>query len=101
MPGYDPSYTGYAYDPEKAKQLLTEAGFPDGFETRLECIAVGPQPKLCESFQEDLAKVGIKLTINTLAAPNVIDDAGNGKTPLVWSGGLAWIQGLPHPAGFF
>ena len=101
MPGYDPAYTGYEYDPEKAKTLLTEAGFPDGFETSIECISVDPQPKLCESFQQDLAKVGIKLTINSLAAPNVIDDAGNGKTPLVWSGGLAWTQDYPDPDDFY
>ena len=62
MPGYDPDYQGYDYDPEKAKALLAEAGFPDGFETSIECIAVDPQPKLCESFQQDLAKIGIKLT---------------------------------------
>jgi len=101
MPGYDPAYTGYEYDPEKAKALLTEAGLPDGFETSIECISVDPQPKLCESFQQDLAKVGIKLTINNLAAPNVIDDAGNGKTPLVWSGGLAWTQDYPDPDDFY
>jgi oligopeptide transport system substrate-binding protein len=29
-PGYDPSETRFDYDPAKAKQLLTEAGFPDG-----------------------------------------------------------------------
>jgi oligopeptide transport system substrate-binding protein len=101
MPGYDPSYQGYAYDPEKAKALLAEAGFPDGFETSIECIAVDPQPKLCESFQQDLDKVGIKLTINTLAAPNVIEDAGNGKNPLTWSGGLGWIQDYPDPDDFY
>ncbi|HET7145479.1 MAG TPA: ABC transporter substrate-binding protein [Anaerolineales bacterium] len=101
MPGYDMDYQGYAYDLEKAKSLLSEAGFPDGFETSIECISVDPQPKLCESFQQDLAKVGIKLTINSLAAPNVIDDAGNGKTPLVWSGGLAWTQDYPDPDDFY
>ena len=101
MPGYDKTYTGYEYNPDKAKQLLTEAGFGDGFETSIECISVDPQPKLCESFQQDLAKIGIKLTINTLAAPNVIDDAGNGKTPLVWSGGLAWTQDYPDPDDFY
>ncbi|MBI3242035.1 MAG: ABC transporter substrate-binding protein [Chloroflexi bacterium] len=101
MPGYDASYTGYDYNPDKAKALLTEAGFADGFETSIECISVDPQPKLCESFQQDLDKVGIKLTINTLAAPNVIDDAGNGKTPLVWSGGLAWTQDYPDPDDFY
>jgi ABC-type transport system substrate-binding protein len=101
MPGHDPSYQGYEYDPEKAKALLAEAGHPDGFETTIECIAVEPQPKICESFQQDLAKIGIKLTINTLAAPNVIEDAGNGKTPLTWSGGLAWTQDYPDPDDFY
>jgi ABC-type transport system substrate-binding protein len=101
MPGYDKAYAGYDYNPDKAKQLLSEANLADGFETSIECIAVDPQPKLCESFQQDLAKVGIKLTINTLAAPNVIDDAGNGKTPLVWSGGLAWTQDYPDPDDFY
>ena len=101
MPGFDKSYTGYEYNPDKAKQLLAEAGLASGFETSIECISVDPQPKICESFQQDLAKVGIKLTINTLAAPNVIDDAGNGKTPLVWSGGLAWTQDYPDPDDFY
>lgn len=101
MPGYDPDYQGYEYDPEKAKSLLAEAGYADGFETSIECIAVDPQPKLCESFQQDLANIGIDLTINTLAAPNVIEDAGNGRTPLTWSGGLAWIQDYPDPDDFY
>jgi peptide/nickel transport system substrate-binding protein/oligopeptide transport system substrate-binding protein len=101
MPGFDEGYQGYEFDPEKAKQLLSEAGFPDGFETSIECISVDPQPKLCESFQQDLANVGIELTINALAAPNVIDDAGNGRTPLVWSGGLAWTQDYPDPDDFY
>ncbi len=101
MPGYDKTYTGYEYNPDKAKALLAQAGFPNGFETSIECISVDPQPKLCESFQADLAKIGVKLDINTLAAPNVIDDAGNGKPPLTWSGGLGWIQDYPDPDDFY
>ena len=101
MPGHDDTYEGYAFDPEKAKALLAEAGFADGFETTIQCIAVDPQPKLCESFQQDLANVGIQLTIETLAAPNVIENAGNGLNPLTWSGGLAWTQDYPDPDNFY
>jgi len=101
MPGYDKSYTGYEFNPDKAKALLAQAGYPNGFETSMECISVDPQPKLCESFQADLANIGVKLDINSLAAPNVIDDAGNGKPPLTWSGGLGWIQDYPDPDDFY
>lgn len=34
-PTYDESLSGISYDPEKAKELLTEAGYPDGFTTTL------------------------------------------------------------------
>ncbi|MBX5477012.1 MAG: ABC transporter substrate-binding protein, partial [Clostridia bacterium] len=102
MPGYDKDYQGYPYDPEKAKQLLAEAGYPNGFETTMECLDVDPQPKLCESFQQDLAKIGIKLNLKTLEAGTMIADGGTeGKVPLMWSGGLAWIQDYPDPDDFY
>ena len=101
MPGYDKSYTGYEYNPDKAKKLLADAGFPNGFETSIECISVDPQLKICESFQQDLARVGIKLTNNTSSPANVINFAQKGKSPLVWTGGLAWTQDYPDPDDFY
>ena len=55
MPGYDKDYKGYAYDPEKAKALLAEAGFADGFETELYVMNTDPNPRIAQAIQQDLA----------------------------------------------
>ena len=61
--GYNPDIEGRPYDPEKAKQLLTEAGYPDGFKIKL---IGGEGTELVTIFaavQKYLADVGIKADI--------------------------------------
>ncbi len=60
MPGYQADKKWYGYDLTKAKQLLSEAGFANGFKTELYTDNVDPYPKLFQSIQNDLAAVGIK-----------------------------------------
>jgi peptide/nickel transport system substrate-binding protein len=57
--GYDPALKPYTYDPEKAKQLLAEAGFPDGFETKLDYADLEPKQVL-EAVQAYFGAVGVK-----------------------------------------
>jgi len=65
--GYTP-VGNYNYDPEKAKQLLAEAGFPNGFSTTL----YSPNGRylqdiqVSEAIQSQLALVGIDAQIETL-----------------------------------
>jgi peptide/nickel transport system substrate-binding protein len=101
MPAYDKSYKGYAYDPEKAKELLAEAGYPNGFETALYAMNTDPNPRIAQSFQQDLAAVGIKAEIKALAQATVIDAGGQGAAPMLWSGGMAWIADYPDPSNFY
>jgi peptide/nickel transport system substrate-binding protein len=62
-------FTRPKYDPDAAKKLLTEAGYPDGFEVTLDC----PNDRyvndaaICQAVVGMLARIGVK--INLLAQP--------------------------------
>lgn len=78
---YSPEVKGYPYNPEKAKELLAEAGYPDGFKTKL---FSGQNTKdVFTAVQGFLAAVGIDAELI------MVDEAKNQSLYFsTWEGGL-------------
>lgn len=75
-----------AYDPERAKALLAEAGVPDGFEMDsvypdLNVFGVD-MSLMMQKVQQDLAKVGIKVNLSPMPLANWRDVVNGDGTPL-------------------
>lgn len=70
----------YDYDPKKAKELLAEAGYPNGFD--IEFVTYVQPTSWPAAVQNYLAAVGIRARINQLQVAPAIDKAHKGEAPL-------------------
>lgn len=100
--GYNKNIQDYGYDPEKAKQLLAQAGFPNGFETELWAMPVArpymPQPqKIAEALQSDLGKIGIKAKIVSFEWATYLKKTKNGEHSMAL---LGWTGDNGDPDNF-
>lgn len=68
MEGYDESLKGYDYDPGKAKQLLAQAGFPNGFDTTITYSTAAPgAEEVALIMQAQLGAIGIRAQTEKIA----------------------------------
>jgi len=68
--GWAPETVITEYNPEKAKKLLAEAGYPNGFDMSVIIKKGAPRDRvLAEVWQAGLAKAGVKLNIKVLPWP--------------------------------
>ena len=69
----------YAYDPEKAKALLAEAGYPDGFRATLKLPPLAYARLSGQIVASQFAKVGIQLELINVEFPKWLEDVLTNK----------------------
>jgi peptide/nickel transport system substrate-binding protein len=100
----DSTLAAYPFDPQKAKQLLTEAGYPNGFDLELWYMPVSrpyfPTPKpISEAFAADLSNLGIRVSLKTQDWAAYL--ANRRKPPGYQSFMLGWTADYGDPDSFY
>ena len=100
-PWFDPDFEPYPYDPDRARELLAEAGYPDGLTFELSVISNNPSGEIGELVALMLSQVGITAELKFMdVAPYLDEVAGQGNhtagivrsaTDLErWTGPMGW-----------
>jgi peptide/nickel transport system substrate-binding protein len=102
MLGYNDDIVDYDYNPAKAKQLLAEAGYPNGFEVTFYVMPVSrpymfDPPKIGEAIQGYLGAVGIKANIYQVDWGTYLQETEAGKHQLCL---LGWTGDNGDPDNF-
>jgi len=95
--GYSTKLKPYEYNPEKAKELLTKAEFPDGFKMKIYQKSSREVLEITEILQAQLKEVGIKAEIIQLEWSTLKEMINKGKTDAFY---LAWIADYPDAENF-
>jgi len=102
MLGYNDEIVDYPYDPAKAKTLLAEAGYSDGFEVTLYVMPVSrpymfDPPKIGEAIQSYLGAVGIKVNIYQVDWGTYLQETMDGNAQMCL---LGWTGDNGDPDNF-
>jgi peptide/nickel transport system substrate-binding protein len=96
--GADPNLPAYAYDPAKAKKLLAEAGYPNGFSTTMWVPESGSGMQspvaMAVVMQSNLRAVGVNVTLQTMEWGAYIAKLRTKEQDLF---ALSWAAGSEDP----
>jgi ABC-type transport system substrate-binding protein len=76
---YDPNFVGRVYNPAKAKELLTAAGYPNGFHMKIIASPTGVNKDIMQAYSEQLNAVGITSEIEFPDTAKFMELEGQGN----------------------
>lgn len=100
IPGRDDTLAGYGYDPEKAKQLLVEAGYPDGQglpEISLWYNTNERHEQVMQFVQSNLAAIGVKSRLRSIDWPAYLKACDTFEPDIFRMG---WVADIPDADNF-
>jgi ABC-type transport system substrate-binding protein len=95
--GFDTNRKPYAYDVNKAKQLLAAAGHPNGIDVELWTSTTDQSPRISQTLQANLAAAGIRAKIIPRDASSMREAARKGQTDLALK---EWWADYPDAENF-
>lgn len=97
LAGGDSTRAGYTHDIAKAKQLLAEAGFPNGIDVELWSSQTAPFPRIAQTIQANLKEAGVRVNLVQRDASSMREAARAGKTDLALKD---WFADYPDAENF-
>ena len=81
--GFDPYQSPFTYDPDRARELLREAGHPNGFRTKMAYSSAEPLGEAVGAqLRSAFRDVGVTLDLEALPASTYTDALFNGERPM-------------------
>ncbi len=94
--GFNRELPEYRHDPARAREMLAEAGYPDGFETTLWTVRSNADwMKIAHFVQDSLRRIGVVAHLKDVSFPAMLDASGRrGTVPMgVWN----WASAFDDP----
>ncbi len=97
LDGYDPALAPFPYDTARARALLREAGYPNGIDIELWTSQSEQFPRIAQTIQAYLGRVGIRVKLVQRDASSMREAARNGKTDIALKD---WYADYPDAENF-